>query len=296
MFVLRKDKENSLIYSTFMEDLSTYLLKLPNSDVKRQVQNLINKNLIFLAVSKVKTDNLFVRLLLTTENKLAGVVLDTQQLKIDPTNGSAESIDECVYAVYFGLVRAAVIINKDKIRQDKDLHKLLSTYLYSLMIKAVGVDKIFSQKAKMFIHILSIYIYYKYYLKEKHSYILSIIKRDYSNFIDSNVVEEFLPTLDEMESYNSIKDFPKMLIDAKLWNENPRIFIISLIKILKPFGFYCLMGPLDYLVSLVIVSRYPTDFFSKKSVVNDKIQSAVEEIIVGYMDKINYDINAVLKG
>jgi predicted MPP superfamily phosphohydrolase len=87
-----------------------------------------------------------------------------------------------------------------------------------------------------------------------------------------------------------------MLIDAKLWNENPRIFIISLIKILKPFGFYCLMGPLDYLVSLVIVSRYPTDFFSKKSVVNDKIQSAVEEIIVGYMDKINYDINAVLKG
>ena len=295
MFVLRKNKENATIYSTFIEDLSTYLLKLPNNDVRQQVQNLINKNLIFLSISKIKPDNLFVRLLLTNDDKLAGIVLDTQQLAIDPTTGVAESIDECVYAIYFGVVRAAIILNKDKVRQDKDLHKLLSTYLHLLLIKAIGVDKIFSQKSKSFIHILAIYIYYKYYLKERHPYILSIIERDYESFIGKETVAEFMPFLEEMQNYNSVKDFPKMLIDAKIWNENPRVLMVSLIKLLKPFGFYCLIGPLDYFVGLVIISKYPTDFFSKKCLVSNKIQDAVEKIVIGYVDKIKYDITTILK-
>ena len=295
ILVLYKDKKNTSLYSTFNDDFSTYLSKLPNNNVKQQNQNLMNKDLVFLSVAKIKPDNIFVRILTTIENKLAGIVLDTQQLDIDPITGSTDSIDNCVYATYFGLVRSAVLLNKDEIRQDKDLHKLLTTYLHLLLIKAIGIDKIYSQKSKNFIHILAIYIYYKYYLKEKHSYILTIIERDYESFIGKDDIAEFMPMLEKMQGYNSIKDFPKMLIDAKIWNESPNIIIVSLLKMLKPIGFYCLIGPLDYLISLAVVSRYPTDFFSKKCLVSDKIQETIEKIMIGYIDKIKFDLSAVPK-
>jgi len=295
MLVIDKNSESESIYTNFYNDLSTYISKLSNNSVKSQVQNLLNKDLIYLGLSKTKIDNIFSRLLITTDNKLAGIVLDTQQLAIDPITGSCESADECTYAVYFGLVRAAVVLNKDEIRKDKDLHKLMTTYLYLLLLKAVGIDKIYSEKFKVFIHILAIYMYYKYYLKEKHNFIISILENDYEPFIGKKNIEEFLPTIEKFVDYQSIKDFPKMLIDAKLWTENPNIITIALLKTLKPTGFYCLLGPLDYFVSLAVVSKYPVEFFSKKSLVNEKLQDAIEEIIVKYINKIKYDLSVIQK-
>lgn len=295
MLIVDRNKESAEVYKTFYDDLSTYLSKLSNGSVRQHVQNLLNKDLIFLGLSKTKIDNIFSRLLITTDNKLAGVVLDTQQLAIDPLTGSCESADDCVYAVYFGLVRAAILLNKDEIRKDKNLHKLMTTYLYLLLLKAVGVDKVYSEKFKSFIHILSVYMYYKYYLKEKHNYIISIIERDYEPFIGKKNIDEFLPTIEKFESYSSIKDFPKMLVDAKLWSDNPNSIIISLLKTLKPTGFYCFLGPLDYFVSLAIISKYPIDFFSKKSLVNEKVQGAIEDIIIDYINKIKYDLSAIPK-
>ena len=293
IFVLKKNAENKQIYSTFMDDFSNYLMKLPNNPVKNHVKTIQNKNLIFLGIAKIKPDNVIARSFITTDDKLAGIALDSQQLGVDPTTGSTESIDECIYATYFSLIRATVYIHKTEIRQNKDLHKLLSTYLYMLFIKAIGPDKLYSEKQKALVHILSIYSYYKHYLKERHSYILSILERDYSKFIGKQYLDEFLPALDKIQNYTSIKDFPKMLIDMKVINESPNILTISLLKMLKPMGFYCLIGPLDYFISLVITAKYPVEFIGSKVPSNDKIQNAVEEIVANYMDKNTYDLTAV---
>ncbi len=295
IYILFRDKDNASIYDTFTSDFGQYLSKMPNNVVKINCQNLLNKNLIYLGIAKIKPDNVVVRPLVTTDHKLTGMVLDSQQLGVDPTTGSSNSIDECVYATYFGLIRSAVLINKSALRQNKDLHKLLSTYLYLLFLKAIGSDKIYSDKQKALVHMLSIYIYYKHYLKERHNYIISIIERDYGKFIGKEYLEEFLPTLDKMANYTSVKDFPKMLIDAKVINESPNILTMSLLRMLKPMGFYCLIGPLDYFIPLVIITKYPVEFIGSKVPSNDKIQNAVEEIMVDYIDKIKYDLSIVGK-
>lgn len=293
IFIIERDKEGLPIYDTFNQDFSKYLAKMPNNIVKSNCLNLLNKDLIFLGIAKTKLDNVIVRTFITSDNKFAGVALDSQQLGIDPTTGAADSIDECIYATYFGLVRSAVVINKSEIRQNKDLHKLLTTYLYLLFLKAIGSDKLYSEKQKVFVHILSIYIYYKHYLKERHSYILTVLKRDYNNFINKEYLEEFLPALEKMKNYSSLKEFPKMLIDSKIIKESPNIVTMSLLKMLRPMGFYSLIGPLDYFIPLVIITKYPVEFISNKAPTNDKIQDAVEEIISKYIDKIKYDLTAV---
>jgi hypothetical protein len=295
IFILERDKKDASVYDTFNEDFSNYLTKMPNNVVKESCRNLLNKNLVFLGIAKTKPDNVVVRTFITSDNKFAGIALDSQQLGVDPTTGSADSIDECIYATYFGLVRSAVVINKAEIRQNKDLHKLMSTYLYLLFLKVIGSDKLYSEKQKALVHILSIYIYYKHYLKERHSYILTILQRDYEKFIGKESIEEFLPVLEKMKDYTSLKEFPKMLIDAKVINESPNVMIMSLLKLLKPMGFYSLIGPLDYFIPLVIITKYPVEFIGSKAPTNDKIQNAVEEIATKYIDKIKYDLTAVEK-
>jgi len=295
IFIIDKDKEGQPIYDVFNDDFSKYLGKMPDNIVKDSCRNLLNKNLIFLGIAKSKPDMVVVRPLITKTDKLAGIILDSQQLGVDPTAGSTNSIDECIYAVYFGLIRSVVLINKSEIRQNKDLHKLLSTYLYLLFLKAIGSDKLYSEKQKSLVHMLSIYIYYKHYLNERHGYILSILQRDYENFIGKENLKEFLPVLEKMQSYTSLKDFPKMLIDAKVINESPNVLIMSLLRMLKPMGFYALVGSLDYFIPLVIITKYPIEFIGNKAPTNDKIQNAVEEIMSKYVDKIKYDLTAVEK-
>jgi len=295
IYIIEKNKKDLTVYDTFNEDFSNYLAKMPNNVIKSNCQNLLNKNLIFLGMAKTKPDNVIVRPFITSGNKFAGVALDSQQLGIDPTTGSTDSIDDCIYATYFGIIRSAVLINKSEIRQNKDLHKLLTTYLHLLFLKAIGSDKIYAEKQKKLIHMLSIYIYYKHYLKEKHSYILSIIQRDYGTFIGNEYIEEFLPVLEKMAGYTSIKEFPKMLIDANVVNESPNVLLMSLLRTLKPMGFYSLIGPLDYFIPLIIIAKYPVDFIGNKTPSNDKVQNAVEEIMEKYIDKMKYDLTAVEK-
>ena len=295
ILIITRDKDGLSIYDTFNQDFSKYLTKMPNNVVKQSCLNLLNKNLIYLGEAKTKPDNIVVRPFVTTDNKFAGIALDSQQLGVDPTTGVADSIDECIYATYFGLVRSAVLINKTELRQNKDLHKLLSTYLYLLFLKVIGSDKLYSEKQKALVHTLAIYIYYKHYLKERHSYILSILQREYEKFIGKEYLEEFLPTLDKIQSYTSLKEFPKILIDAKVINESPNVITMSLLKMLKPMGFYSLVGPLDYFIPLVIITKYPVEFIGTKAPTNDKIQNAVEEIMSKYIDKIKYDLTAVGK-
>jgi hypothetical protein len=295
IYIIKKDKDGASIYDTFLQDFNAYLEKMTSNEVKNSCRSLMNKDLLFLGIAKTKPDNVVVRLFITKDDKLAGLALDSQQLGVDPTTGATNSIDECVYATYFGLTRAAVIINKDKIRQNKDLHKLLSTYLYIIFLKAIKSDTLYSEKQKNLLQLLTIYIYYRHYLKEKHDYTLSIINREYNKIINEDNIDEFTPILDKMKSYSSIKDFPKMLVDAHISHDPPNVFLISLLKLLKPMGFYALTGPLDYFIPLVVITKYPVSFIGGKIPTNEKIQNTIEKLMIEYVDKIKYDLTAVRK-
>jgi hypothetical protein len=268
---------------------------MTSTEVKNACRTLLNKDLLFLGMAKSKPDNIILRLFITTSNKLAGVALDSQQLGVDPVTGVTNSVDEFIYATYFGLIRAAILLNKDKVRQNKELHKLLSTYLYIIFLKTIKSDRLYSDKQKNLLQMLSIYIYYRHYLKEKHDYTLSIIKNDYDKIIDGQIIEEFLPVLEKMKSYSLIKDFPKMLIDAHIVNDPPNVFLISLLKLLKPMGFYALNASLDYFIALCIITKYPASFIGGKMPTHEKIQNTIEKIVTSYIDKINYDLTALVK-
>ena len=243
-----------------------------------------------LGVSKTdKSRFIFTRILLDDAlTKLSGVVLNTEKLNIDINKGETNNIDNCIYAVYYGLIRASILLNKRSIKSDKELHKLLTTYLFLMYLKVLGKNNIYSKKQKILIHLVCIYIYYIYFFNEKHSYSLSIIKRDYMDIIDKEIYNEFYKMIKDNKGYNSIKDIPKLLVDLKISFKDPKQVYMTMIKILTPMGFYTFIGPFDQFVSSMILCKYPTDLFSRNGVTNIKIHNSVEEKIERLIKKISY--------
>jgi hypothetical protein len=286
--ISKTDPRYKGIYDNFNQEFGLYLSKLPDNNVKKYVSEIFNRNIVNLGVSVVKDDGVFVRVI-ETESTLLGIVLDISDLDIDFKTGNSSRIDDCIYASYFGLIRAAILLNKTEVRQDKDLHKALSTYIYLMFLKSLGKTNVYTQKQKAFIHIVTMYAYYKHFLKERHPYILKILRDHFKELKLTDFLDEFEPRLKDLEKYNDIKDIPKMFIDTRTLIDNPNQIVLALLKNLRTNGFYSFTGPLDQLAGMVVVSKYPTGLYNKDCLVNEDVHNQVEKIIIGYIEKIKFD-------
>ena len=112
-------KENEEAYNNFDQDYTAFLSKLPNSPLKTAVGPLINKKLVFFGTAKNVDGTTYGRALISKNEKLAGIVLNSYALDISLRNGTTPSIDECIYSTYYGLIRAAVLIHKEEVKKDR---------------------------------------------------------------------------------------------------------------------------------------------------------------------------------
>jgi hypothetical protein len=293
IFWLAKDQDHKLAYTRFNDDFKLFLSKMPSNDVKKYVEFAFNKGLVHIGFSKTKTPAIFSRLLLTKEEKVAGIVLDSSDLDISINTGETPSIDDCIYAVYYSLIRAGVLSNRNEIDKDKELHRNLVIYLNQIFLRSLGKGTIYNEKQKHAILITCIYIYHRHYLQQKHLSALSFLKRNYTNIVDKSSLEEIVPKLEATSKYSSIQDISKILVDLKIMTTNPNKIIMNLLKNLSTSGFYSLIGSLDLFIGFVVLSRYPTGLYPRSSMISDKLHRTVEQIMIKYLGKVEYDTGAL---
>jgi len=294
IYVIERSEKYQSAYDTFDELFKVYLIKLPGNNVKKYVSNIFDKRLIFLGTStSAKNDAVFARLFLP-DTKLNGVVLDSNILDIDVSTGETSNIDDCIYASYHGLVRAAVLVNKNIISKNKDLHKLLINHMYRIFLRVVGQGSIYNEKQKNFIYMTCAYSFYRHFLKQRHPLAISNVKRDHKDLFKSEDIEEFSESMKRISRYDSTKDIPKILIDLKLYQDSPAKAMIKLLEILGNSGTFSLIGGLDQFIAMTILSKYPTNLFPKTSTSNQKVHDAVENMIVKYIDKLSYQSTRLL--
>lgn len=295
--LLPKSEKNKEIYQNFNNQFFLFLSKLPKNNVKNVITDLYNKDKIYILISSTKPETGIVsRVFIDNQNKCLGVGLLSAELDINLKTGESNSIDECVYGAYQGIIRAASIVHKDQIKQDDDIHKLLATYFYLTILKSLGKTAVYSNKQKNFIYAVCLYAYYRHYLDEHPSKVKSHIEKQFKNEKLLDFYDEFEPRFKELEKYTSTKDLPKMFIDTKSLVENPNTINMMIIRNLKLSGYYSLVGPLDLLMSMCILSKYPTEQYTRYSFVSEKIQNAFESLMIkNYINKIKYDSSAILK-
>lgn len=293
IFWLDKEPGNKESYGRFNEDFKMFLSKMPSNDAKKHVEFVFNKGLVFIGFSKSKTPAVFSRLLLSKAEKVAGIVLDSQDLDISINTGETPSIDDCIYAVYYSLVRAGVLSNKTEIARDKELHKNLIIYLNQIFLRSLGKGTIYNEKQKHAILVACIYIFHRHYLQQKHLSALSFLKRNYSNIVDKNSLEEVAAKLEGTSKYSTIQDIAKILVDLNIITVHPNRITMNLLKNLSTSGFYSLIGSLDLFIGFVVLSRYPTGLFPRTAMISDKLHRSVEQISLKYLNKVSYDTKAI---
>ncbi len=298
ILMLFRLEASSDIYDRFDNDFNLFLSKLPSSPAREITSNLFNKDLIFIGQStQKKQGNVMSRVLLTPDNKFAGIVLNSSNLEINTGTGECPAIDDCIYASYAGILRGSIIINEKEIKKNKELHKLLSTYIFLLYLKLIGKSSIISPRQKQTLHVLCVYTFYQHFLREKHGYIISILKREYvaKDIISESLFNDLEPKLEILKSFNNMKDLPKIITEFKIVTVNPSQFLMQMLKNLKPLGFYSLVGSLDHLVSAIILSLYPNSLIPKFMMTNEKIHKEIERSMNDYIKKIKFDVTAIPK-
>lgn len=282
--------ENDKSYSSFDNDFSTYLDKLPNSPLKTAVSFLFNKKMVFIGAHKTKDVTTISRVLLTKNEKLAGVVLNSYALDISLSTGSCPQIDECINGAYLGIIRGAIISNKQEVKKDVELHKLITSFLFLLILKIIGRQISVLSLQKQLLHLICIYLFYKQYLEEKHLKIIHLIEKNYvGDLITKEDYESFKSYLDKMQPFTSFKDIPRIVNDFNLSQTSPQQLTMQIIKIVSKNGFYALIGSLDNLIASAIISKYPTELISRGFNANSEIQDKLETKVEKYINKLKYD-------
>jgi len=283
--------KNKETYERFDQDFATYLSKLPNNNVKKYVSEVFDRKIIHIGQNQLsKGVNLnFARVIFNdkeTADKLKRIVLDAKEFGIKMPSGECDNIDECIYASYFAFIRCAVVQNRTDIKKNEKLQNLLAQYLYQIFISLIDTSNIDTAKQKFFIKFLAYYIFYRHFIRETYASAVKIVTKNFPD--DKDFINELLPVLKEVSKYESVKDFPKILIDTHTISTDPNLFSINLLKKYKQHAFYCVYGSLDMFIAFTVITKYPFELFVNTPTVNTSVQKEVEEIMIPYMRKVTF--------
>jgi len=278
------------MYDRFNQDFSLFLSKLPNTAAKKYVNEVFNRNLIFLGINQLaKTEGFFSKAVFDGES-LSGIVIDIKDLDINVLTGETKNIDDCIYAVYYSFIKSAVVLNKSGIKSDKKLQEMLAQYLYLVVISTLDSKSLLNTpKQKFFTKIICYYAFYRYFIKETFAATTRKLEKIFEE--NKDMFEEFKSKFKDIDKYDSVKDIPKMLIDSKVLIIDPNMFIIGLVKKFKQYGFYSILGSLDMFIAFVITCKYPFELFPQCSSMNSELQNKIEEAMVPYMKKVKFGIS-----
>lgn len=280
------------IYNQFLTDLHNYSVKAAQGFPLDIYKNVSSRNIIFLGKNGYNSHiDIPGMSLLNNKNALAGIILDMNTLEIDSHTGISSKCDLAFYALYFEYIRNAITSNQVLVNKDSKLDLLVIKALYLLYLKILGSQITLNEKQKIFLQSDIAYFYFRFMKNNPHPLAMS-------NALSFNPEsrDEVKFVLKTFEKYDKMKDIFKSFIDFKISMESPSVFIIKTINKFNMFTFYCFTTSLDYLISMIILSSYPTPFFPNLNI-NNQIQHEIENYLAeAYFSKIKYDSNYLVPG
>ncbi len=285
-------RTNETQYENLYNDLTLFLSKLPQSPAKKYVTETLNRGLIYMAITDItKQGKLFSKYGIDN-GKLNAIFLDIKELEIS-NDGISKNIDSCIYATYFSFIRAAIKIFNTKVRVDRKLHDVLIEYFYIILLQTLPIRLQDNLQKNVFRYIVH-YIYYKQFIDENHHYIFKIIRDKFAT-TEKESFDFFSEKANLLKSYDSVKDVLKIMMDMGIYTgiTNPNQFIIDMLKKYKQYGFLCLNSTLDHFVGMIILSKYPFEFFETVPS-NRKLQDGIETYMVNnYLKKVGFSTQSL---
>jgi len=284
------DEKTKAIYKTLYDNITIYLKKIPSSPAKSAVQKLLDRDLIYIGrnISSNGKNGIIGRIQRTSANRLAGVVIDIVEMDIDPNTGETIHIDQTFYTAYYQFVRAATLINFNKIKDDKRFHQYLIKYMYYLNLRIIGSNISLTSRQKLHLELLSSYFFYRFQLNFNHIQSRENAIEYISTETKTEMDESASILINRLEKYLYMKDIFKGLVDFSITSDSPAALIMRSLMYFKLTGFYSITTTLDYLIAACIVSMYPVSFL-QNTLVSKDLQSKIEELITPLINSVKFD-------
>ncbi len=133
IYVFYRTDDRNHCYRRFDMDFASCLEVMDRQPLKRLVGRAWEHKLVFIHLPIRRSDEVSARVFFAPDNKVMALSLNALNLNIDPETGCAVDMEECLYAVYLGLIRAAFVINREAIMADGRIHALLAGHLRGLV-------------------------------------------------------------------------------------------------------------------------------------------------------------------
>ncbi len=300
IFIVR-DKLSKKFYDDFYTNYELYLNKLPENYCTKTCSKLLDNKIIFLSTNLKKQKIASTGRYVSSNNKLHAILLDMIELELIDTSSNenflnakilVDKIDDAIYTSYFHTIRAACVIHKDKLKKDDELINLSVNYLLFLFLKILSKVSPLNNKQKDILELLIKYFIYKFFLGFTHPI-------SYEKIFEIDKFKSYEKELkDKLTILSKFQQFTDIFIAAHYLNVfsiSPSAINLALIQSLQPISYYSIISTFDYLISLICVSQYPSNFF-RRGFVDSSIQKKVEEIVYSeYILKMDIDISPIKK-
>lgn len=288
IYVFYRTEDCRACYQRFDQDFGLCLTSFGEGYFKSLVSNVLQKQAIYFHLPITRGDEVSVRVFLSEKNQVVALSLNAVNLGIDPEHGKTQFIENCLYGVYLGLIRAAFVINQDHLIGNQLLHKALSQYLLTLMRFIISKELRLSSEDRIALEVVCNYYYASCFLG-----------------LEPRAAASWRPwgpaRLGEMEQEKKYKESllaapincePLRWISSMLFitglSPDPEWLRRRLVTNLNRETRYSLGGALDHFMGLCILSSYSSSLFESVLPASGGLSSQVEAILMPYMQTIEY--------
>ena len=279
-FILRTQTAD--FYTTFDQQMQMYLMKLPISNAKNIVSNLLSDKVIYVGRNTTASKNGIYGGASLSNNKLVAIILELNNLNINPETGESTDIDSCVFVSYQQYIRAGVYTQFKLIRNDKKLHGLILNWLFYVYMRLIGSRNIFSDKQKDLLKLVINYFFYRFMLNYDHN---RAVEFAYLKDNKKDLYKEFQSEFELFKKYKNGQDIFKAMKDVKILNGQVSTLIIDAIKKFQICGYYTITSSLDSVIGAMVITLYPIRYMNNL-LVNEQLQKQVETIMIKYCKKM----------
>lgn len=287
IYVFYRTEDNRPRYQRFDQDLENRLDAFHDGDFKSLVTNVCQERAIYFHLPISRGDEVSVRVFFSEKNQVVALSLNAVNLGIDPENGTARNIEDCLYGVYLGLIRAAFVINKNRLMENRVLHSALSQYLINMIEFLVSGEMALDQEKEYALEATCNYYY--------ASCFLGLQTRDAAMWrprggdcLERAEREKYRRSLLAAPKSHEPLRWMSHLVFVLDLAPNPEWLWRRFATNLSKEVCFSIGGALDHFMGLCILSSYSVSLFQSSLPAGGSLSSRVESILMPHMRAIEY--------
>lgn len=276
-------------YELFFSNIKKHFSKFPNNQAKELLSPLITNDLVTIGFPERNKNLLLGQTVRTSNNSLAGVIVNTITHDID-FDGNSLNFSKIIGSIYYIVIEYALRLKfSDDIIKDKITLQKVEHYFEYILVKNLKLFELYQEKRALFDFVVKVFFYVHFGKRNINIAYEESMVDAYADIIKSTV------PIAKLSKYKSLSNLYDVLYDFNIVPMTPNNMKYMLTNSIGIFSYINIHASLSSLIGSIILSKYKHPNFSSLFVSVDMIDGIESVILNKYLSKIDFDTKAMHK-